>query len=140
MNDSHRTIVQQNIIILIKSMKFSWIFIIGVCWFASCTPNPDRLKQALEFAGENRGELQKVLRHYEDDTLKSRAARFLIENMTHCYIYRQGGDMDSVKRVRQAVISACLARKDKVRMSLSILPAFIIMVTGWTVTTLCVGK
>lgn len=66
----------------------------------SCTPDRQRLNAALEAAGDNRAELEKVLRHYEGDTLKYRAARFLIENMPHCYAYRQGGTMDSVKRVR----------------------------------------
>lgn len=42
------------------------------------------LEQALEFAGENRIELEKVLKHYsycQSDSLKLRAAEFLIENM-----------------------------------------------------------
>ncbi|RNC63262.1 hypothetical protein D7D25_17450 [Proteiniphilum sp. X52] len=32
----------------------------------------------MELAGNNRTELEKVLKHYEDDTLKLQAARFLI--------------------------------------------------------------
>lgn len=75
-------------------------FIISICLFSACNHVPNRLEQALEFAGDNRAELEKVLRHYEGDTLKYRAARFLIENMPHCYSYRQGGELDSVKRVR----------------------------------------
>ena len=39
------------------------------------------MEYALEFAGENRGELEKVLEHYNDSGLKQDAARFLIENM-----------------------------------------------------------
>ena len=121
-------------------MKFSWIFIIGVCWFASCTPNPDRLKQALEFAGENRGELQKVLRHYEDDTLKSRACSFP-DRKHDALLYLP-------TRRRHGQCKACAAgsylgmfgAKGQGPDEFSILPAFIIMVTGWTVTTLCVGK
>lgn len=81
-------------------MLFLLIFVIGFTLLSSCSSTPDRLDYALEFAGENRGELLKVLHHYEGDSLKYRAARFLIENMPHCYAYRQGGDMDSVKRVR----------------------------------------
>ena len=44
---------------------------------------PDSLLIALTHAGENRMELEKVLRHYEDDTLKLRAASFLMENMPY---------------------------------------------------------
>ncbi|CDN32738.1 hypothetical protein BN938_2669 [Mucinivorans hirudinis] len=50
--------------------------------FVSCTNNP-RLNQALSLAGSNRTELEKVLRHYSgrEDSLKLRAAQFLITNM-----------------------------------------------------------
>ena len=43
-----------------------------------------RLDDALDMAGSNREELEKVLRHYEkdEDTLKYSAAKFLIENMS----------------------------------------------------------
>jgi len=43
--------------------------------------NDKRLQFALEFARENRPELEKVLTHYKDDPEKLMAARFLIENM-----------------------------------------------------------
>lgn len=59
-----------------------------------------QLEYALDFAGDNRGELEKVLTHYKDDSLKLKAAEFLIRNMPRCYSYQQGGDMDSVKKVR----------------------------------------
>lgn len=69
---------------------------------SSCQPSFERkqLDSALEFASSNRAELEKVLHHYEHDSLKLEAAKFLIRNMPHCYSYPQGGDMDSVKRVR----------------------------------------
>ena len=41
-----------------------WVLLVGsLC--CSCTGNK-RLEYALEFAGENRGELEKVLEHYND--------------------------------------------------------------------------
>lgn len=43
----------------------------------------DRLDMALEYAGDNRAELEKVLEHYRGDEMKYRAARFLIENMPY---------------------------------------------------------
>ena len=56
-----------------------WVLLVGsLC--CSCTGNK-RLEYALEFAGENRGELEKVLEHYNDSGLKQDAARFLIENI-----------------------------------------------------------
>ena len=56
--------------------------------FSSC--NDSRVNGVLKNAGENRSELESVLRHYENDPLKLQAARFLIENMdVH---YSHGGD------------------------------------------------
>lgn len=69
---------------------------------SSCQPSFERkqLDSALEFAASNRAELEEVLHHYKHDSLKLEAAKFLIRNMPHCYSYPQGGEMDSVKRVR----------------------------------------
>lgn len=58
--------------------------------------NEQRLEAALEFAGDNRGELEKVLEHYQADTLKLKAAKFLIRNMPHWYSY-EGCELDSAK-------------------------------------------
>lgn len=41
----------------------------------------DRLEQALDFAGDNRSELEKTLEYFSDDREKSDAAKFLIANM-----------------------------------------------------------
>ncbi|MDR0393691.1 MAG: transglutaminase-like domain-containing protein, partial [Tannerella sp.] len=62
---------------------------IAIVIFAACG-SPSRLEQALDFAGENRMELEKVLKHYSSnpaDSLKYRAARFLIENMPYHYSF-----------------------------------------------------
>ena len=45
----------------------------------SCTCNPG-LERTFQRAGENRSELEKVLRHYEGDGRKHRAALFLLEH------------------------------------------------------------
>ncbi len=42
---------------------------------------PAKVNQVLEKAGNNRTELEKVLEHYQKDSLKFKAACFLIENM-----------------------------------------------------------
>ncbi|MDR1340629.1 MAG: hypothetical protein LBK58_11355 [Prevotellaceae bacterium] len=48
---------------------------------AGCTKPPGLLEQALEISGDNRIELEKVLYHYRNDSLKLKAAQFLIANM-----------------------------------------------------------
>jgi hypothetical protein len=50
----------------------------------SCSKN-GQLEDALRFAGNNRGELESVLAHYAADSLKYKAACFLIENMPYHY-------------------------------------------------------
>ena len=64
-----------------------FMFLFTVAWLAaSCTagkPDSSPLERALQAAGENRGELEKVLAHYAQDptdSLKLKAARFLIEH------------------------------------------------------------
>ena len=52
--------------------------------YISCN-NKSRLSQALVYADSNRSELEKVLNHYKHDSLKYRAACFLIENMPGKY-------------------------------------------------------
>lgn len=77
-------------------MKKILICSLILSFLAACSGNK-RLEQALRFAGENRGELEKVLEFYKHDDERYAAARFLIENMPHYYAYR-GEAVDSVKR------------------------------------------
>jgi len=57
----------------------------------SCSiENTDYLTQSLELSDENRTELESVLQHYRSDTLKLRAAEFLIGNMFAHYSYTDG--------------------------------------------------
>lgn len=56
----------------------------------SCLNSPNKdiiLQNALEQAGNNRSELEKVLEYYKNDSLKLEAARFLIRNMPYHYSY-----------------------------------------------------
>ncbi len=69
-------------------MKNTLSFLIGLLVIAACSPGNDKLETALRMAGDNRPELEKVLAHYSQspaDSLKFRAARFLIENMPGHY-------------------------------------------------------
>lgn len=58
--------------------------VINICLIVllSCKQE-SALEKALVLAGSNRYELEKVLKHYEKDSLKQVAARFLIENMPY---------------------------------------------------------
>ncbi len=68
------------------------ILALSLALITSCTGNP--LEEALEKAGENRASLESVLEHYKGDTLKYKAARFLISNMDGHYSYG-GAAVDS---------------------------------------------
>ena len=62
------------------------IFLLSVFGMLSCTRNVG-LERTWQRAGENRAELEKVLRHYEGNDRKHRAALFLLERMADCYSY-----------------------------------------------------
>lgn len=65
-----------------------FILIISIA-LLSCSPH-SKLNEAFKISGQNRAELEKVLAHYsqdEADSLKLRAAEFLIENMPGHYAY-----------------------------------------------------
>jgi hypothetical protein len=76
------------------SKDITVFFIAGLLFFAmvSCNNNKDNssFKKALNQAGTNKPELLKVIGHYKKDpldSLKLRAARFLIENMPGHFSY-----------------------------------------------------
>lgn len=67
-----------------------YIIVIGSLLWTGCLMSCDRIpEQALQQAGNNRAELEKVLAHFKDDPdpLKYRAAKFLIENMPYNFTY-----------------------------------------------------
>ena len=86
-------------------------FILSIMLLGGCTSfEADRqLEYALDLAGTNRSELEIVLKHYENDSLKLEAAKFLIRNMPGHYSY---SDTSVVLRYSQAVDSILLAMKD----------------------------
>ncbi|GEL12144.1 hypothetical protein SAMN05192550_3102 [Flavobacterium glycines] len=66
--------------------------------FLACTPWSSDTNRALDLAGENRKELEKVLIHYgknKADSLKLKAAEYLISNMVFQYSI-VGSEVDSV--------------------------------------------
>ena len=64
------------------------LYFVLVVFVCSCTTYSDDLEDVLRQAGKNRGELEKVLKYYgknKADSLKYRAAEFLIVNMPGKY-------------------------------------------------------
>lgn len=80
-------------------ITFSIILLFTV---TSCKKENYRLEYALDFAGDNRAELIKVLEHYSKDSLKLEAAHFLIENMPRYFSYT-GRVLDSIKAIKASV-------------------------------------
>lgn len=109
------------------------LFIFTITMLASCTlfDTDTQLEDALAMAGENRSELEKVLDHYENDSLKLEAAKFLISNMPGHYSIEDTAtlkaysvDVDSIlsrmtgrdhKEIRDS-IDSCAARYDIANM------------------------
>lgn len=92
--------------------KMTGLCMIGIIFFTiSCNSN-SHLEHTLEQAGERRAELEKVLSHYENDSLKKQAAEFLISNLvgnvaydtTLLYKYRPVLlHYDSLKKVEKSL-------------------------------------
>ena len=79
------------------------LFILLILTLAACrSENEKRLEYALEFAGDNRMELEKVLEHYKADPEKLEAARFLIRNMPGWHSYEED-ELDSIHRLLAGV-------------------------------------
>lgn len=83
---------------VLKFMKKGVViyFIILVIINTSCTRYPKDVRIALNEAGTNRKELETVLKHYrakQEDSLKLKAAYFLISNMPDQY-YIEGQSLD----------------------------------------------
>lgn len=76
--------------------------------FISCNRKyeKDELDPTMHLAGSNRVELERVLNHYKSDSLKRRAAVFLIKNMPY-HSYLDGEDLDKAYRLYQS----CSGRK-----------------------------
>ncbi len=69
---------------IFNNLTILYIVLLGIC--SSCDK---QLSRSLEFAGDNRAEMEKVLAHFENDPnpIKYKAARFMIENMRYHYSY-----------------------------------------------------
>ena len=79
------------------------LIIIPFLVLASCTRQDQYLEYALKSAGANRPELEKVLDHYQGDTLKYKAAVFLIENMPGHYSYA-GKEIEEYYKIGEKIL------------------------------------
>lgn len=87
---------------------FIFFFLTVIIW--SCTQKTN-LEYALMQAGDNRAELEKVLRHYANDSLKYAAVCFLIENMPYHYCYT-GEEVEYDKRYFKMLAETALTPED----------------------------
>lgn len=69
-------------------MKILYFYLSGLLLLWSSCQRPTMLDFALRYAGENRVELEKVLDHYRNDSLKYRAAVFDREYALSLFLYR----------------------------------------------------
>lgn len=81
-----------------------YLLFLSVIFLTGCLSEPEALDYALYLAGDNRPELEKVLQHYQDDSLKWKAARFLIENMPASHSY-DSWQIDSMKAAKVTAIA-----------------------------------
>ena len=58
-----------------------FLFIAVFLLITACSNNNASYNNALRISKENRVEIEKIIEHYRDDTIKLNAAMFLIENM-----------------------------------------------------------
>ena len=85
------------------------LFIFLTFLLTACHDGNGKLENALRLAGDNRPELERVLRHYAQapaDSLRLRAARFLIENMPGHYTLATP-DVERLRKKIYADTSVC---------------------------------
>lgn len=82
-------------------MKKLLSFALTILLLAGCSEDKRYLRDALKAAGENRTELEAVLKHYrtvDNDPQKLEAAKYLIANMPAHYSYRDTAAINSYYR------------------------------------------
>lgn len=76
----------------------NFVVVLSLSFLISCEKSNSNLKQALEEAGGNRPELEKVLEYFKGDSLKYNAACYLIENSVYhgANYYKGVEEFDSI--------------------------------------------
>lgn len=68
------------------------ILLVVISILNSCSFSNHSLEDVLKRSGSNRKELEAVLFHFQNDSLKYKAARFLIENMEY-HVFQDGSEL-----------------------------------------------
>jgi hypothetical protein len=102
-------------------MKKGVILSLLSVFILSCSRYPRDVRLALENAGTNRNELESVLKHYgakQEDSLKLKAAYFLIGNMPDQY-YFEGRSLDvyneEISKMHEMDVSTLMNTWDSIR-------------------------
>lgn len=106
--------------------------LVGMC---SCKRSDPSLRDALHFAGNNEVELAKVLEHYSrpSDSLKLKAARFLITNMPYHFGY-YGKEIDTFSAIFSVIDTLSYLRESlSIQEKLHICDSFVSRY-GWPQT------
>ncbi len=95
-------------------IKLAICVVSGILFCMCGSSEQDReLVHALHMAGENRGELERVLRHFEGDSLKLEAAKFLICNMPGHYSYADTAVANAYSRGVGMILERMKGRNSK---------------------------
>lgn len=121
-------IVRRAVKKLFRVLSTSCLLSLIMAMTGSCAGDR-QLEAALEYAGDNAGELRKVLGHYEWDSRKLESARSIIRNLHYKYGYEPDADLDSIERMLGMVATTenlwyfkDISRRDWSRFSYSSLP------------------
>jgi hypothetical protein len=93
------------------------LILVLTCFLFACSRYSTDVENALEQAGNNRGELEKVLKHYSEnkkDSIKLRAAEFFIANMPGHWSYDKKMQQAYYKQAN-LILSASISKEEKVR-------------------------
>lgn len=80
-----------------------WVILYAILAISCAEGENKRIELALQYAGKNRAELEKVLQYYKNEPEKLKAAKFLIVNMPYYYMYT-GWEIDTLKHVMKEAI------------------------------------
>ncbi|WP_294619662.1 hypothetical protein [uncultured Bacteroides sp.] len=88
-----------------RKLCYALLVVITIVGYSACSSTLDkRVDACLQFAGENKTELEKVLSYYRKEPLKLQAAKFLMANMPYYYSYTDDG-IEKQKEVLRKVIA-----------------------------------
>lgn len=101
-------------------MKFFLFFVIVLCYACAQSADAD-LENTLNSAGKNRPELEYVLDYYsrhDEDSLKYKSAKYLLENMTYHYSYKPNKKIDSMLHQIETVMDSVSGLSNSLRDSI----------------------